>query len=127
MMAIQSDWGGDLSIGPTGDLVVLPIRKEVGQKVTRGLLTNPGDYVWHADYGAGLAQYVGEPFTANIIENSVINQLRQEVLISIDPPPMVEVNQIQGSPPAVSLSIKYQLRDSSTTDITHMTIGASTA
>ena len=57
MSDISHQWGSDLSIGPTGDFALVSGAILGQQRVLRRLLTNPGDYIWHPDYGAGLAEF----------------------------------------------------------------------
>ncbi len=52
--------GGDLSTSPTGDLRPVENTERGKQRVLRRLITNPGDYIYHPTYGAGLGQKVGE-------------------------------------------------------------------
>ena len=59
MIAAASTWSGDLSLGPTGDLETNSLQEEVKQRVIRRLFTNPGDYIWHPGYGAGIGRAVG--------------------------------------------------------------------
>ena len=54
-------WGGDLGAGNTGDIALASGTILGQQRILRRLLTNPGDYIWHTEYGAGLAQFVGSP------------------------------------------------------------------
>ena len=56
MDALFCPWGGDLSVGPGGDISVAPVEAEVEQRIIRRLLTNTGDYIWHISYGAGLGR-----------------------------------------------------------------------
>lgn len=65
-------WRQDLTIMPSGDLMVCRGIEPTGsampscatiegeQRVLRRLLTAAGTYIWHLEYGAGLPQYVGQ-------------------------------------------------------------------
>lgn len=110
MIALVSGWGGDLSVGPTGDIGAAPIQIEVKNRIVRRLLTNPGDYIWHSDYGAGLGTYVGQPFTLGVIKGTILRQLQHETLVEINPPPTIQANQsIAGSVSAISVTVQYQI------------------
>ena len=61
MPDISHQFSADLSLSPTGDLATITAPQLTQQRVLRRLLTNPGDYIWHPSYGAGLAAFVGQP------------------------------------------------------------------
>jgi hypothetical protein len=110
MIAIVCDWGGDLSVGPGGDINVVIVQADVKQRVIRRLLTNLGDYIWHTDYGAGLGSYVGKPCSPNFIEGTVLNQLKLESLVTMTPAPIVQINQPSTMPLATtSVTVRYQV------------------
>lgn len=91
-MADLAHWfGNDLAVGASGDLLSIdePTRSE--QRLVRRLLTNPGDYIWHPTYGAGLASYIGTPAAAKTIEAIVRAQLDLESAVANDPVPTVAV------------------------------------
>ena len=71
MIALVCEWGGDLSVGPTGDIGVAPVQTEVQQRIIRRLLTNAGDYIWHINFGGGLGSYIGKPYSSALIEGTV--------------------------------------------------------
>ncbi len=56
MYDLSHQWGDDLTVGPTGDMALVTGSVFGQQRVLRRLMTNPGDYIWQLDYGAGLAQ-----------------------------------------------------------------------
>jgi phage baseplate assembly protein W len=110
VITIVCDWGGDLTVGPSGDIGVTQVQSNVRQRVIRRLLTNPGDYIWHTDYGAGLGSYVGEPYSPNFIEGAILNQLQLEALVAAIPAPTVRTNQLQsGSFSTSSITVQYQV------------------
>jgi hypothetical protein len=110
MIALVCDWGGDLSVGPSGDIAVSPIQLETQQRIVRRLLTNPGNYIWHTDYGAGLGSYVGLPYSSNTIENTILGQLLYEQLVVAAPPPSVQISQSPGGVFSMtSVTIQYQV------------------
>jgi phage baseplate assembly protein W len=108
--ALVCDWGGDLLVGSTGDIGVAPIQVEVQQRIVRRLLTNPGEYIWHIAYGAGLGSFVGKPYSPALIEGTVLSQLMYEALIRANPSPTVLTSQsTAGSFSSTSLTIQYQV------------------
>jgi hypothetical protein len=110
VITIVCDWGGDLSIGPSGDIGVSQVQTNVQQRVIRRLLTNPGDYIWHIDYGAGLGSYVGEPYSPTFIEGTILNQLQHEALVATTPAPTIETDQLgPSSSSASSIKVQYQV------------------
>jgi phage baseplate assembly protein W len=84
-------WSADLSVGATGDLA-LASGSELGQqRVLRRLLTNPGDYIWQLDYGAGLAQFIGQPIAAPAIRAVIRSQIFKEAAVAQSPEPVIDV------------------------------------
>jgi hypothetical protein len=114
MIAITCRWGDDLSVGSSGDINVAPASIEVQQRLIRRLLTNPGDYVWHVEYGAGLGNYVGQQYSPNLIEGAVLNQIQLEPLIAATPAPLVRTELSRTGPfSTISLSVQYQVSGAS--------------
>lgn len=69
------------------------------QRVLRRLLTAPGSYIWHPDYGAGLQQYVGLPLSpdnVDLIKNKILSQLYLEDSVAKNPAPETSLQSIQG-------------------------------
>jgi hypothetical protein len=89
MYDIFHQWGSDLSIGSGGDLALASGSDTISQRVFRRLLTNPGDYLWHLDYGGGLGQFVGTPARAADIEAIVRTQLALESAVPSTPSPQI--------------------------------------
>ena len=110
MIAIACDWGGDLTVGPSGDINVVPTHTELRQRIIRRLLTNPGDYVWHTGYGAGLGNFVGEPYSQSSIEGTILSQLQFEALVAQEPAPKIQTGQSPtGSFSSTSVEIHYSI------------------
>lgn len=105
MADLALQFGGDLAVGPTGDLLLGDGAALTQQRVLRRLLTNPGDYIWQIDYGAGLGQYVGWPGAPATIAGVVRTQLLLESAVLASPAPSVAVSmQTDGT---VNLSLNY--------------------
>jgi hypothetical protein len=114
MITIVCDWGADLSVGPSGDINVTIVQANVQQRVVRRLLTNPGDYIWHTNYGAGLGGYVGKPYSPGNIDGAILNQLQLEPLVAATPAPTVQINQSTTGPSAtISVTVQYQVAGTS--------------
>ena len=106
---IGHQWGGDLEVGPTGNLGVVTPITSLPQRILRRLLTNPNDYIWNLDYGAGLPRFIGQPTDQAQIEAMVLSQLRQEASISrVDTPVVNLIRNNQDPVGTFSLHILYQ-------------------
>lgn len=91
MADLYHEMGGDLALSPTGDLALVSGAVATRQRVLRRLLTNPLGYVWHPEYGAGLARFVGLPIAAVAIQAVIEQQLQLEQGVAPDPPPSTDV------------------------------------
>jgi len=98
-------FGGDLAVGPTGDIALVDNADLTQQRVIRRLLTNAGDYIWQLGYGAGLAQFVGQPGAPAVIAGVVRAQMLREAAVSTKPAPSVAVDAADDG--SVNLTIKY--------------------
>ena len=98
-------WGGDLSLGPTGDLSLASGAALGQQRVLRRLLTNPNDYTWQPAYGGGLGQFVGSAGNARTIEGAIRGQLYAEAVVAHQPEPSVNTDDLSNS--AIFVSIVY--------------------
>ncbi len=98
-------WGGDLTISPTGDLGMSNGGDLGQQRVLRRLLTNPNDDVWHADYGGGLGQFIGNTPNARTIEGTIRGQLYAEAAVAHQPEPSVTTSALTDG--SIYVSIVY--------------------
>ena len=76
---------------PTGDIAVVSGSMLGQQRVLRRLMTNPGDYIWQTDYGAGLAAFIGQPANAAQIRAVIRSQIFKEAAVARTPEPEVDV------------------------------------
>jgi phage baseplate assembly protein W len=84
-------WGSDLAVNATGDISTASASLLGQQRVLRRLLTNPGDYIWQLDYGAGLARFIGEPANPLRIKAVIRSQIFKEAAVARQPEPLVDV------------------------------------
>jgi hypothetical protein len=105
MADLSQQFGGDLERGPTGDLAIVYGGALSQQRLLRRLLTNPGDYIWHLDYGAGLAQFVGQPARASQIRAVIRGQMFKEAVVARTPEPDIDVQFDDAG--AVYVQIRY--------------------
>jgi hypothetical protein len=109
MADLWHDWGTDLSFGPTGDLKVADSTVFGQQRVTRRLLTNPGDYIWNLNYGAGLAGFVGKTIQPMLMRSVILAQMRLEASVSRVPMPAVVIDSsLTASDGRVAVGINYR-------------------
>lgn len=92
MSDLCHQWGSDLQLGPTGDLVLSTGSALGQQRILRRLLTSPGDYVWHPLYGGGVASFIGQPGNALQISGVIRSQMLKEAAVAHMPEPSIEVD-----------------------------------
>lgn len=118
MPDLEMTWSGDLSLSATGDLGVV-IDPSLGtQRVLRRLMTNPGDYIWHPTYGAGLGQFVGRPIDLATVEALIRAQMALEPAVSTLPEPIIAAS----SDVAGRLYLQIRYEDSSTAISSNLTV-----
>jgi len=122
MQDVAQQYGTDLTIGPTGDLALATGAVLSQQRVLRRLLTNPGDYIWQLQYGAGLGQFVGQTTNPLQIKAVVRSQISREREIAQTPAPIVDVRMdITG---ALYVSLQYVDVTSGQTQLLSFPIGS---
>jgi phage baseplate assembly protein W len=98
-------WSGDLGSGVTGDILLCSGAQLGEQRILRRLLTNPGDYFWQPDYGAGLGRYIGLTVDSAQIRAAIRSQIFLESCVARLPEPVINVeNTLDGS---VYVQIQY--------------------
>lgn len=110
MADLSHTWGGDLALDQTGDLLTSDGPRNGTERVLRRLLTNPGAYLWHLKYGAGLPGYVGMATAGTTIAAAARRQLFLDGAVSADPPPVLDVS----SDGAGSLFLQIRYADAQT-------------
>ena len=111
MPDLEMSWSGDLSVSATGDLAVVSDPNLGTERVLRRLMTNPRDYIWNPDYGAGLGQFVGRPVDLAGVEALIRTQMSLETAVSSTPEPVISVS----SDVAGRLYLQIRYEDSETT------------
>src|SRR5580698_10553456 len=91
MPDIAHVFGGDLAVSSSGDLWTASSLTLSQQRVLRRLMTNPGDYIWHPDYGAGLPSMIGQPINATSVQAIITAQMYLERSVVRNPAPVVNV------------------------------------
>ena len=86
--------GGDVGTSATGDLGTANADTRTQQRIVRRLVTNPGEYIFHVDYGAGLPAKIGETADIPAIRGLIRTQLRLEEGVSQNPEPQITVTSI---------------------------------
>lgn len=110
MADIYQQWGSDILLSSTGDILLAEGAEEGRLRVLRRLLTNQLDYIWHPPYGAGLPAQIGETTSSAEIEAIVRRQMFYEPAVARDPPPTVKVTTIFGG-----MTVQIAYTDAQTT------------
>lgn len=74
------------------------------QRILRRLLTNPGDYIFHPNYGAGLGALVGTVTDTNVVKSLIAGQIILESCVARNPQPVITVSII---PNGIAVGIRY--------------------
>jgi hypothetical protein len=113
MIDISHEWGEDLRLSASGDLLTSAQHETTRQKLVRRLLTNPGDDLWNLEFGLGLGYYVGRTIDVREIEAKVRSQLSREPNVAAIPPARVEVES-DGVEPGGRCVLRISYVDKST-------------
>jgi len=122
MPDIAHEFGADLALSSTGDIATVSGPALTLQRTLKRLLTNPGDYIWQLDYGAGLARYVGQPANAAGITALIRSQIFKETSIARTPEPVIDVQSSSGG--SVYVHIRYADAVTQATQVLSFSIGA---
>lgn len=100
-----SHWfGADVGLSPTGDMGRVSGLDRSRQRVLRRLLTNPGEYLAHPTYGAGLARFVGSVADEGAIAAAIRGQMLLEPSVAKTPAPRITVSPLANG---LSVTIAY--------------------
>ena len=99
------EWGRDFVVSAQGGLVLSEGDDEARQRLFRRLCTAILGYIFHTNYGAGLPQKIGDPWSPSYIEALCRSQVNLEATVAINPPPKVKV--VEAIPGMVSIDVSY--------------------
>lgn len=105
MPDLEQMWGNDLTLTPSGDLVLVDGDDLTRERLLRRLMTNVQSYIFHPTFGAGIPKRIGDTLDANLIMGVVSSQVRKEATVATSPAPIIVVNPILNG---VSVSVKYK-------------------
>lgn len=97
-------YGGDLSSSATGDLQTATGDTRSQQRIIRRLCTNPGDYIFHPEYGGGLPKLIGSNASVSGVKAIVQSQMKLEDSILQLPAPIVTITPITAG---MQIQIQY--------------------
>jgi hypothetical protein len=106
------EWSSDIQGSANGDLLTADSVLLSQQSVLRRLLTNPGDYIWHPEYGAGLPAMIGMPIDVATVTRIIQTQMFLEDSVVRSPAPVINVSAI---PNGMFVQIQYTEADSQQT------------
>lgn len=102
--------GGDLAWSSNGDIQTVDSVQESQQRILRRLPTNPGDYIWHPEYGGGILKWIGRPIEETEMKTDIVTQMYLEDSVVQNPQPQVDFVTTVGG--AVTSGIRYVESDS---------------
>ena len=93
MTDVYHYWGRDLGVSAQGGLETSTKVVRSQQRVLRRLLTNPGQYVFHPEYGGGLGEWVGSHAHIPTLKATIRQQIHMEKSVARTPAPIIEVTK----------------------------------
>lgn len=93
-------FGNDVLTSVNGDLQVVDGLTKGQQRILRRLLTNPGDYIYHPTYGAGLPRFVGQALSTSKfqeIKGLITSQIYLEACVMKIPVPAITLSANQNT------------------------------
>jgi phage baseplate assembly protein W len=123
MADLWHQFGSDLAAAANGDLATVIGSAFGQQRVLRRLLTNPGDYIWQPDYGAGLAQFIGQPVDVAAIQGRIGSQVFLEAAVARSPEPMIDVQADEAG--RVFAQVTYSDATTGQTQVLSFSVGGS--
>lgn len=94
MPDIAHYFSSDLGLGATGGLQIADGSLQSQQRILRRLLTNPGDYIWEPEYGAGLPRLIGQKLDEVALAALIRSQMYLEESVQQQPEPEIGVTPI---------------------------------
>lgn len=107
MADLNAEWGSDLQVSATGDLLLAEGDDMIRQRIVRRLLTAVRGYVWHPEFGAGLPQRIGRADKAARIQAVVRAQIALDASVARLPVPRIQTTRDNNNPGLVAIRIDY--------------------
>lgn len=107
MTEVNLEWRSDFVLAANGDLATCDSDVETRQRLERRLFTPQQGYVWHPDYGAGLPQRIGSPYTKAQITGIVSSQVYMEAAVAPYPPAVISIDVSPNQADLVGINIQY--------------------
>jgi len=110
-MEYANVYGFDLELSQNATIRLVTGEEETQQRIIRRLLTPPGSYVFHPDYGAGLGGYVGENLSGALerqLKGLIIRQMFLEESVARSPFPKILLKPTGNG---LEISITYASRN----------------
>ena len=101
MLDLLHAFSRDVSPSASGDLLTTD---DPTNRILRRLLTNPGDYIWHPEYGAGLPSRIGTVVNEAELAALIREQMFLEPAVSHSPEPEITLTLI---PNGARVAIRY--------------------
>ncbi len=114
-------FGADLELSATGDLARVNLVERSQERVLRRLLTNPGDYLMHPTYGAGLPAKVGSPIDVAATAALIQGQMLLEASVVQTPPPAVTVSSLENG---LAVGVSYLVAPDKTPAVLSFSVSA---
>lgn len=96
--------GNDLGVSSTGDLGQASGDTRTQQRIVRRLVTNPGEYIFHPEYGAGLPAKIGQNADLPGLRALIRSQVLMEDAVARQPEPEVDLQQINSG---FAVTVRY--------------------
>lgn len=100
--------GSDIKFASSGDFLTVDGNQKTQQRIMRRLLTNPGSYIWHPTFGAGVPRFIGKQMSGqeiNQLKALCVSQILLEETVAKIPAPTVNITQLK--PYVIEITIGY--------------------
>lgn len=110
---VDHTFGEDIGVTATGDIALVSKAERTIQRVIRRLLTPvttqvSSAYPWEPDYGAGLADEIGETVDIRKTRGIVLSQMLMEPSVAKIPAPTVTVTPLNVNDTAIDVNYTDQ-------------------
>lgn len=104
---VNHTWGEDIGVSNTGDIALVGGDDRGQQRILRRLMTNPGDYVFQTNYGAGVLQAIGSPEDKGKLVATIRAQVLLEDSVAPIPAPTTTVQAAGADFSSLAISVSY--------------------